>query len=131
MELKLTQDSSIGETNLWMDRLWKDCGSHSLFANIVRKVQLKALFLGVFSPDIYVFEQRFVSAVAGLEVGPLGQLCQILHRSHNALDMVALDKSITDLLFYSIQFLEDYDCARLSASFSTSSVSSWADDQDR
>ena len=93
-----------------MDRLWKDCGSHSLFANIVRKVQLKALFLGVFSPDIYVFEQRFFSAVAGLEVGPLGQLCQILHRSHNALDMVARDKSITDLLFYSIQFLEDYDC---------------------
>ncbi|KAF9481359.1 hypothetical protein BDN70DRAFT_876312 [Pholiota conissans] len=90
LESKLMQDNSVGDSKLWLDRIWKDSSSHGLFANIIHK--------------------RFASAVAALEVESLGQLCKILHTDENAIDIVALHKPMTDLLFYAIQFLEDYDC---------------------
>lgn len=54
--------------------------------------------------------QRFASSVTALEVETLGPLCKLLHTYGRVLDIVALHEPIKDLLFYSIQFLEDYDC---------------------
>lgn len=62
-------------------------------------------------------EKRFSSAVAGLEVETLGQLCKVLHKFDAALEMVALHKPVIDLLFYAIQFLEDYDCETVGSFF--------------
>ncbi len=110
-----------------MERLWQSQPIREYCSQGTTQVIISECFFCLISEFV---NSVFVSAVAGLEVEPLGQLCKILHRYDNALDMVALHKSITDLLFYSIQFSKIMT-ARLSASFSTPSVSSWADDQDR
>jgi len=50
-----------------------------------------------------------------MEVEPIGQICKVLHTYGRALDMVALHEPIPDLLFYAIQFFEDYDCETVGA----------------
>lgn len=32
------QDSSVGDAKVWIDRIWRDPGSHAIFANLVLKV---------------------------------------------------------------------------------------------
>ena len=34
-------DNNISDIQVWIDRIWKDVGSHSIFANIVLKVKKK------------------------------------------------------------------------------------------
>lgn len=120
------QDSSVNDVKLWTDRIWKDSASHSLFANIAHKVVNLWPCIDAFLKIL----QRFSSAVTALEVESLGQLCKILHTDEHALDIVALHKPITDLLFYSIQFLEDYDCETVGALNRLVSLTC-ADDLDR
>ncbi|KAF8973994.1 hypothetical protein BDZ97DRAFT_1777866 [Flammula alnicola] len=86
LELKLMQDNSASDAQLWIDRIWRDASTTAF---------LRALC---------------TSFVTALDVESLGQLCKILHTYEHALDIVALHQPVTDLLFYSIQFLEDYDC---------------------
>ncbi|KAF8807476.1 hypothetical protein BYT27DRAFT_7223294 [Phlegmacium glaucopus] len=90
LESKIIHDSNVSDVQVWIDRIWKDVGSHSVFANIVLKC--------------------FTSPITSLDVESLGHICKILHTYEHALEIVALHVRITDLLFYSIQFLEEYDC---------------------
>lgn len=32
-------DNNVSDVHVWIDRIWKDVGSHSVFANIVLKVK--------------------------------------------------------------------------------------------
>ena len=34
-------DNNISDVQVWIDRIWRDAGSHSVFANIVLKVKKK------------------------------------------------------------------------------------------
>jgi len=45
-----------------------------------------------------------------MDVDSLGLTCKILHTYDHALEMVALHVKIYDLIFFSLQFLEEYDC---------------------
>ncbi|KDR85067.1 hypothetical protein GALMADRAFT_218149 [Galerina marginata CBS 339.88] len=91
MESKLTQDNgSDADAQVWIDRIWKDPGSHNIFASFVLK--------------------RFSGLATTLDVDAFGQLCKILHTYEHALDIVSLHEPIKDLIFYSLVFLEDYDC---------------------
>ncbi|KAF8168029.1 mediator complex subunit Med5-domain-containing protein [Crassisporium funariophilum] len=90
LESKVMHDNKVTEAKVWVDRIWKDVSSHSVFANIVLK--------------------RFSSLVTALEVESLGHLCKILYTYDYVLDIVALHVRISDLLFYCLQFLEEYDC---------------------
>ena len=35
------QDNNVSDVQVWIDRIWKDADSHSIFANIVLKVYKK------------------------------------------------------------------------------------------
>ena len=37
------QDNNVSDVQVWIDRIWKDADSHSIFANIVLKVYKKTL----------------------------------------------------------------------------------------
>ena len=38
LESKIMQDNNVSDVQVWIDRIWKDADSHSIFANIVLKV---------------------------------------------------------------------------------------------
>lgn len=61
--------------------------------------------------------QRFSVLSASQDVDAFGQLCKILHTFENALDIVALHEPLTDLIFYALAFLEDYDCETVGESY--------------
>ena len=50
-----------------------------------------------------------------MDVDSLGLTCKILHTYDHALEMVALHVRIYDLIFFSLQFLEEYDCETVGA----------------
>ena len=39
LESKIMHDNNISDVQVWVDRIWKDVDSHSIFANIVLKVK--------------------------------------------------------------------------------------------
>jgi len=41
LESKIMHDNNVSDVQVWIDRVWKDVGSHSVFANIVLKVKKK------------------------------------------------------------------------------------------
>lgn len=45
-----------------------------------------------------------------MDVDILGPTCRLLHSYDRALEIVALHTRIYDLIFYSLLFLEEYDC---------------------
>ncbi|KAF9531998.1 mediator complex subunit Med5-domain-containing protein [Crepidotus variabilis] len=87
---KLMNDQSVDEIRVWVERIWKDPSSHAVFAALVSK--------------------RFAAAVTSMEVDSLGHTCRVLHTFDQALEIVALHERIYDLIFLSLQFLEEYDC---------------------
>jgi hypothetical protein len=59
-------DNNISDVQVWIDRIWKDVDSHSIFANIVLKVEtlnilVKALQLMMMMMIIAVFLSRHFS----------------------------------------------------------------------
>lgn len=68
------------------------------------------LIVQEFLTYIRLFAQRFAAAVFSMDVDSLGLTCKILHTYDHALEMVALHVRIYDLIFFSLQFLEEYDC---------------------
>ena len=52
-----------------------------------------------------------------MDVESLGHICKILYTYEHAMEIVALHVRITDLLFSSLQFLEEYDCETVGMSF--------------
>lgn len=87
IESRLTPDMAMNDAQSWLDRIWRDAGSHTTFANFVLK--------------------KFVTAV---DVESLSQLCKLLYTHATALDIVALHVRISDLLFHALLFLDSYDC---------------------
>ncbi|CAA7266513.1 unnamed protein product [Cyclocybe aegerita] len=90
LETKLMQDQDITDAQIWVERTWKDPGSHAVFANVMLK--------------------RFSSLSISSDVESLGHACKILHTSDHALDMVALHVGMHDIIFSCLQFVEDFDC---------------------
>lgn len=90
LESRLTPDMVMNDAQSWLDRIWRDAGSHTTFGNFVLK--------------------KFSSLVAAVEVESLGQLCKLLYTHAIALDIVALHVKISDLLFHALLFLDSYDC---------------------
>ncbi|KAJ3503158.1 hypothetical protein NLJ89_g8558 [Agrocybe chaxingu] len=90
LETKLMQDQDISDAQVWVERIWKDPGSHAVFANVMLK--------------------RFSSLTISSDVESLGHACKILHTSDHALDMVALHVGMHDIIFSCLQFVEDFDC---------------------
>jgi len=45
-----------------------------------------------------------------MDVDSLGHTCKILHTYDQALEVVSLHVRVYDLIFYSLLFLEEYDC---------------------
>src|SRR5258705_12212195 len=45
-----------------------------------------------------------------MDVDILGPTCKLLHSYDRALEIIALHTRICDLIFYSLLFLEEYDC---------------------
>lgn len=45
-----------------------------------------------------------------MDVDILGPTCKLLHSYDRALEIIALHTRICDLIFYSLLFLEGYDC---------------------
>ena len=39
LETKIMHDNNVSDVQVWIDRIWKDTDSHSIFANIVLKVK--------------------------------------------------------------------------------------------
>jgi len=40
IEFKITPDSGVEDLQPWIDRVWRDASSHSVFANVARKVRM-------------------------------------------------------------------------------------------
>ncbi|KAF8622908.1 hypothetical protein AX15_006669 [Amanita polypyramis BW_CC] len=90
IESKLTPDVSIADFHVWIQRISKDVLSHSVFALVVHK--------------------RFYSLASMFDVEALGHLCKILYSYDLALDIIALHVKISDLVFYALSVLDEYDC---------------------
>jgi hypothetical protein len=52
-------DNNFSDVQIWIDRIWKDVGSHSVFANIVLKVKYRAIATQALS--IYHLAALFLS----------------------------------------------------------------------
>jgi mediator of RNA polymerase II transcription subunit 5 len=108
LESRLTPDMARNDAQSWLDRIWRDAGTHTTFANFVLKV-LNNCFATLFSDLIYL-PQKFSSLVTAVDVESLSQLCKLLYTHAIALDIVALHVKISDLLFHALLFLDSYDC---------------------
>lgn len=54
--------------------------------------------------------QRFASCSKAHDVEALGNVCKVLYTEPFALDLLALHVKLSDLVFYSLLFLDEYDC---------------------
>ncbi|KAF5313955.1 hypothetical protein D9611_006864 [Ephemerocybe angulata] len=89
LEFKFGQDMESAD-GTWFDRVVRDVSVHALFANLVLK--------------------RFSAAAKTLDVEALSHLCKLMYTHPFALDLLALHVKLSDLVFYSLLFLEEYDC---------------------
>jgi mediator of RNA polymerase II transcription subunit 5 len=48
--------------------------------------------------------------MSSMDVDILGPTCKLLHTYDRAIEIIALHTRIYDLIFYSLWFLEEYDC---------------------
>jgi hypothetical protein len=55
-----------------------------------------------------------------LDVESLSHLCKLLYTVAEGLDIIALHVKVSDLIFYALVFLEDYDCETVGAYLSFS-----------
>lgn len=108
LESRLTPDMVMNDAPSWLDRIWRDAGSHATFANFVLKVP-NSCFTPLFSDSIHL-PQKFSSLVTAVDVESLSPLCKLLYTHAVALDIVALHVKICDLLFLALLFLDSYDC---------------------
>jgi mediator of RNA polymerase II transcription subunit 5 len=127
--MKIMQEQTAGDVKIWIERIWNEPSCQPIFASLVSKVRshthththIRIYAFGL-SPycarvsDVYTaFAQRFSAAVFSMDVDSLGLTCKILHTYDHALEMVALHVRIYDLIFFSLQFLEEYDCETVGA----------------
>lgn len=54
--------------------------------------------------------QRFTSLTDAFDVESLSHLCKLLYTYEITLDIMALHTRISDMIFYALLFLEQYDC---------------------
>lgn len=55
-------------------------------------------------------DQRFVTCSKALDVEPLSNVCKLLYTEPLALDLLALHIKLSDVIFYSLLLLDEYDC---------------------
>jgi mediator of RNA polymerase II transcription subunit 5 len=96
------------DASQWLDKIWKDANNHATFATVALQVR-PLLFLLLGNPAKY-FTKRFEASSGGNDVEPLSRLCQLLYTHRSALDAIALHVKLSDLVFFSLSFLEGYDC---------------------
>ncbi|KAF5375095.1 hypothetical protein D9758_000207 [Tetrapyrgos nigripes] len=92
IEFKLSPDNGE-DTNVFLDRIWRDPASHATFSNIIY--------------------QHFVSATKQLDIDSLSQISHItklLYSHDRSLDVLTLHLKIPDLISQVLLFLELYDC---------------------
>ncbi|KAL0580378.1 hypothetical protein V5O48_001623 [Marasmius crinis-equi] len=89
LEWKVSRDSPE-DTVLWMDKIWSNCGSHTIFCDFVCT--------------------RIATCAGRFDVEGLSQLCRILHLRDYAVDILALHTKLTDPISQILLFLEDYNC---------------------
>ncbi|KAK2461858.1 hypothetical protein APHAL10511_006321 [Amanita phalloides] len=90
IESRLSLDVSVADVRVWMERISKDVLSHATFA--------------------YVTHKRFTSLASMFDVEALSHLCRILYTYDFALDIVSLHVKISDLVYYALLLLDEYDC---------------------
>ncbi|TFK41086.1 mediator complex subunit Med5-domain-containing protein [Crucibulum laeve] len=90
IELKLAPDVSLEDGGTLIDRIWREVGTQAAFATAVFK--------------------RFSAVVNSLDAESLSHICKILYSYPVALDIIALHVKMEDIIFFSLLFLEQYDC---------------------
>lgn len=90
IETKITHDTSVEDLQSWIDRIWRDAGSHNAFADVALR--------------------RFANFAAVFDVESLSHLCRLLYTYEAALDILAIHVKICDIIFRALLFLEQYDC---------------------
>ncbi|KAL0072044.1 hypothetical protein AAF712_000967 [Marasmius tenuissimus] len=85
LEWKLSRDSPE-DVVVWMDKIWSNCASHSVFCDFVSE-----------------YTRRY-------EVEGLSQICRVLHLRDYAVDILALHTKLSESLSHILLFLEDYNC---------------------
>ncbi|TFK30512.1 hypothetical protein FA15DRAFT_662476 [Coprinopsis marcescibilis] len=78
------------EVIAWLDKIWKEPDSHVKFMAAVMK--------------------RFSTSSKSLDVEALSRLCKWMYTQPSIMDLVSLHARISDLVFYALLFLEEYDC---------------------
>ncbi|KAF8078549.1 mediator complex subunit Med5-domain-containing protein [Lyophyllum atratum] len=90
LESKSTSDTNVTDLRSWIDRVSHDVASHSAFAAVILR--------------------RFTTLSMSFDVDALSHLCKVLYTYEAALDIMALHMKISDLIFRSLSFLDQYDC---------------------
>lgn len=90
LEAKFTPDTNVTDLRSWIDRISQDVTIHSTFAAVILR--------------------RFTSLSTTFDVDSLSHLCKMLYTYEAALDILALHMKISDLIFRSLSFLNQYDC---------------------
>ena len=102
------QDTSVKDFRHWIDQVWQDVGSHSVFAETLLRVILYPS-QRCFNAD-RLFRKRFTALASAFDVESLSHLCKVFYTHDVALDIMALHIKISDLIFLALLFLEQYDC---------------------
>lgn len=95
---------------MFLEKVYKDYSSHSVFTETVRAVRLRARSYIPSADLVALAVQRFESLAASFDAESLSHLAKILYTNQPALDIVSLHTSISDLIAHALVFIEDYDC---------------------
>uniref|UniRef100_A0A0W0G2M6 Mediator of RNA polymerase II transcription subunit 5 n=1 Tax=Moniliophthora roreri TaxID=221103 RepID=A0A0W0G2M6_MONRR len=88
IEWKINRDTE--ETEQWLEKLWRNPGSHALFTELLLK--------------------KLSTCISQLDLESLSQCCKVLHLSNHAVDILALHTNIANLVSQLLGFLEEYNC---------------------
>jgi len=91
-----------------IERVLVEPGSHAEFSQVIIKVKLNP------SPHcvctLISEAQRFATLTSALDLESFHHLCKTLYLNDAALDIISLHVKISDLVFYALSFLEEYEC---------------------